>query len=413
MVKNVDKFESCHPDNETSVNTGVSPSSDGALGASVLFGFACQSLNHNKMIKSVKIKDSGSRWYVEYREFIAESNSWKRVREYGQVNREKNLGRRRELINYLAAEVMASLSKRVKATYAKNEIAAYCNAYLDFKAKTLRKTSMKAYRLALDYFQKYLSEKALTNEPLHAIRKRHISEFVDWITEKVGNRSVNGHLSIVRSFFNHWIKNYDDILFKNPCDGVTKLPTASETHVAYTNSQMRQMFAYMAENDPALLLYCQFVGLGFIRCKETTGLRVGDIDFSRKTITVSAGNSKTRRRKTKPVLDYFMNKLIEAEVYKAPPSFYVFTISGKPGKKPVGINHFRKRFAKVKKKFGLRREHTIYSFRHTFVSQMLDNGAKWHEAMKYTGHDTMESFAKYARSLHVKPAEDLSRFIQI
>jgi integrase len=368
------------------------------------------------MIKSVSIKDHGGditkRWYVEYYELNHDTKKWRRVREYQQVNREKNPEKRRELLQDLCAEIMHSLSTRITGIKkGENEMYKYIRSYIIDKQNSLRGTSMKNIKLALKYFYKFLCDNNYHNLRIHEIKKRHLHEFRIALSSVTGNRSVNGHMSFVKSFFNYYIDNYDDILFKNPCAGLKKLPTMSETHVAYTNDQVNEAFKFMQEHDQQMLLYCKFVGLGFIRCNEARNLKIGDIDFNRRTVTISAGYSKTRRRVVKPLLGKFFEYLFELKLYDHAPEHYIFTNTGQPGEEQVGKNYFRKRFKKLKDDFKLSDKHTIYGFRHTFVSQLIENGAKWHEVMKYTGHTTMEAFSNYVRSLHVKPAEDLSKFL--
>ena len=91
----------------------------------------------------------------------------------------------------------------------------------------------------------------------------------------------------------------------------------------------------------------------------------------------------------------------------------VFGKNGIPGPVNVGENFFRKRFKKVKKLFGLSRKHTLYGFRHTSVSQLLEAGNLWTDVMKLTGHTQMESFQKYASSVMSSSAKDLSDSFEV
>lgn len=420
MQKRKRAFESGHPDIKTPAQCGKQKKELAHLAqmdysSEFIFGLGGEipnSKNQTKMIKSVEMKMKGKKWYVEYYELNPNTNTWDRHRESGGVNRELDPVKRRELLQDLCNEIMSAIVTRTTNLKAgESEIYNYILAYQADKANSLRKTSLKNIKLALTYFYDFLKTNNYHLYPLHHIRKQHIHEFRTHLSTFTSNRSVNGHFNFVSSFFNYFINNYDDILYKNPCAGFKKLPTMSETHVAYTQDQVQKCFAYMQENDPYLLLYVKFVGLGFVRCEETRHLRISDIDFNRKTITLTAGYSKTRMRVIKPLLDKFFDDLITAKIYNYPANYYIFTEAQRPGEVLVGKNYFRKRFKKVKEALGLSAKHTIYSFRHTFVSQLLDNGAKWHKVMQYTGHTTMEAFSHYARSLHVKPTEDLSHFL--
>ena len=174
-----------------------------------------------------------------------------------------------------------------------------------------------------------------------------------------------------------------------------------------------KIIGYDFSKDLQLLQYCRFVAFGFLRCNEARKLRVGDIDFNRKTITLPVDSVKSKKRTVKPILSVIYNHLLEMNIKDLPTNYFVFSTNGAPGTHQTYECYFQKRYAKVKKKFNLNEKYTIYSFRHTFVCELLDSGASWHEIMKYTGHTTMAAFEKYARSILNKPAADLSDNINI
>lgn len=417
-------FESGHPDKKSSDTEASGSKKVGALGAlekvqDLEFGVENPNTKiTEKMIKSIKLftanNDINKRWYVEYQEWNPVTNEWCRRRDYKQHNREKDPQKRLALFLQLQQEITSAIYNRIKVSPGpEGELHALIQYYLAEKKRVLKRTSIKNMALALRYFLQFLKLHKLDKMPPQEINKSHIIEFRNWLSKNSSNRSVNGHISFVSTFFNYLLDNREDLILKNPCNGIRKLPEISETHVAYSNDQATKYFDYMGQKNPQLLLFCKFIGMAFIRCEEARHIKVGDIDFQRKTITVSAGNIKTGKRTVKPLLDVFYQILLNAKIHKYPPEYYVFSGEGHPGEKQVHYNYFRKQFKKIKNAFGLNSHYTIYGFRHTFVSQLIDNGAKWHEVMKYTGHTTMEAFSKYARSLGLKPAEDLSRFITI
>ena len=416
------KFESCHPDIKPASSAGSVKNRlahFGALGTENL-DFVVENQNQilDQMIKSVTLKTFGmnvsKRWYVEYYEFNPITSSWLRKREYGFVNKEKDAEKRLQKINALCHEIIQSMGKKfVPATKGERSIKKYVNMYLADKNNTLKETSMANIKATLTYFIGFLADRGLADIQIHDITKDHIHDFKKYLSAELENRTVNNHMSFLKSFFNYFINNYEDLLVKNPVKGTSKLKTISETHVAYTDEEAKKIFEYLERHDQQLLLYCMFVGIGFVRCEESRNLRIRDIDFTGKKITLSADIHKPGTRVNKPMLKKFYSILKDRGLHKYPGDFYIFSMSGQPGTKMVYYNYFQKRFKKVKDEFGLSKKHTIYGFRHTSVSQMLERGAKWHEAMKYTGHTTMEAFSKYAKSLMNKPAEDLSEFITL
>jgi len=82
--------------------------------------------------------------------------------------------------------------------------------------------------------------------------------------------------------------------------------------------------------------------------------------------------------------------------------------------------YFTKRFSKtVKKKFGLELEHTLYSFRHTFITKLYKEMAKHStpfetksRLMQITGHTSMRALEKYLRDLDTELPQDYSQMLE-
>ena len=380
------------------------------------------SKQNTEMAHQVIIKDcSGDlskRWYVEYYTVNPETKKRERKRDYGYVNKHKTINERYSSIKELKAKIIEDLDGEISAKRdfkytGTDSITYYMNEYLRIKRLTIERESNKLYTGSLNCFHKFLKEKNLSHVQPHFITKQVAIEFINKQMASLSNRSVNNHLEFVKGFFNYLLNNYDGVIIKNPFAKITKLPSKSETHVAYSKKQAQEISEYLTDNDPVLLTYCRFIAYGFLRCKEARGLKVGDIDMDKRTITLSAKSAKVKKRVVKPMLDTLYNYLLELELHRYSPKDYLFTINGRPGMQPVYGNYFQKRYKKVKNHFGLSELYTIYSFRHTFVCELLNSGANWHEIMKYTGHTTFAAFEKYARSLMNKPAEDLSANISI
>lgn len=377
------------------------------------------------MIKKVRINDCGrnvsKRWYVDYISINPNTGKPVRKRAYGYINKEKDPDKRYELLLQLKYEIEAEITSAIIGDKIDNDAALtptnsmkyFIQAFLKAKKKVLRKNSTRTYQTTMRELQKFLSKKNLLLKHPALVKRDTINEFKYHYENKVGNRTINNQLNTVRTLFNFIMDEYDNVLIKNPCKGVPKLNSRSEKNVAYTTEQLTKIGAYLREHDPYLHHFIMFIGMGFLRPGDILNLKVKDIDFTQNTITVSAGNTKTARRMNKKMLSAFSDYIKAIGLQNADPEFYVFGNKCKPGPKKCHDLFFRRRFRKVKVKFNLSRLHTLYGFRHTFISNLLDNKANAHEIMKYTGHEDMKAFQAYARSVLDKPAEDLSSFITL
>lgn len=384
------------------------------------FGFEAEGPNHSTQIEMLEFKlcdyngDISKRWYVE---FYAPD----RKRVYGRVNVSKDPVQRKYLLIKLSEKLSQqyNLKKNNDPVISfpvadKDNITFHMNAYIQAKREVLAKDSIKNITGSLVYFHEYLKRHQLTLVRPSEIKKNNISLFLQELPSHLSNRSKKNHLEFICSFFNYLINNYEDVLLKNPCHGIDKIKTKSEKNIAYSRKLANAIIAHLKEKrDFNTLNFCRFVGIGFIRPKEARMLKIGDIDFDRRTITLPAKNAKVTERTVKPLLDVFFKYLLEMNLQGYPPDYYVFTVSGVPGPKGAYQNCFQKRFKKVKDVFGLSKNHSLYGFRHSVVCDLLKSKAAWTEIMKYTGHETFDAFQEYAKSLMDEPAEDLSAGVLI
>lgn len=378
--------------------------------------------NDSEMLNQINCiscnNDITKRWYVEYYIVCSETKKRIRKREYGYVNKEKDPVKRLQLLIDLKDQVIGNVEfdkvKLIEPNISeRNSITYFLNDYMDKKRKVLEDETIRTYLRVLKSFHKFLIKNNISTLPPVRITQYHVQLYHDQLCGKVCNRTVNNYKETLKSFFTFLIKKHKNILYINPCDTLDKLPNKSESHVAYTKTEAEAISEYLLKHDKQFLDYCRCVGLGFLRCKETRRLQVKHIDFDRKAIVLTAKNAKTGERVTKPMLDVFYDHLIKMNLKNLPPDYYIFTSSGIPGPKIAYEGYFKKKFKAVKDHFNLSNKHTVYSFRHTFVCELLDSGASWHEIMKYTGHTTFAAFEKYARSIMNKPAVDLSSNITI
>jgi integrase len=82
--------------------------------------------------------------------------------------------------------------------------------------------------------------------------------------------------------------------------------------------------------------------------------------------------------------------------------------------------YFTSRFGKtVKKKFGLDLDHTLYSFRHTFIIKLYRELVKQvtpfeakSKLMLITGHSSMSALEKYLRDMDAEFPDDYSEMLR-
>lgn len=366
---------------------------------------------------TVRIAKAANRYYLDYYERLPNGKK-KRCRLY-VGNRIKDPRKRRKALEEARNEVLTQLSrgqrpekKPVPFEDIKLRGVVWLIRDVIDQKKYLRGDSLKSIKLHLigKYgLSMWLTKKGLGHLPASEITKQHLINYRDFLLRGGrSNRTVNNYMDNVNTFFKYLLENFDDLIAKNPCQGLHNIPTESETHLAYTDMQARQIIAWLKENDPYLHFYCKFVVYAFLRPKEVRKIQLKHFDLEHGRIVMPAGSIKTRKPQIKYLPAVFVEELRKS-LPKGDPDDFLFTFREEPGPKMCHKDFFPRRFAKLKKALRFSAKHTMYGLRHTYVSQLIRNKAADHVIMKYTGHTTMAAFEKYKRSLMAEAPKDISK----
>lgn len=349
------------------------------------------------------------RWYIEYYQWCPRNSKYIRHREYSGINRIHDRYQRLKALEELYLTVCKRL-KRGDIHFRKSQSIAIQEAVelaLSIKKGFQLLRGYESTKYHLGSFLKYLKKNGLDNAHLSEFSRSDITAFLnDLLSRGLSRRSWNNHLIDIKAFFNLMIR--EEKLGHNPCAGILPLKARSDTHVAFTETELLRMKSWMDLNDPYLSLFCKFIGYAFLRPAEIMRLRIRNIDLDRKLIVVPESMEKTGQKKYKMIQELFWPEIEKLQLQQYPPDYFLFTNSGEPGLVAAGKNHFSSRFSKMKKELHLSRKQTMYGIRHTYVAMLLESGAKIHHVMGLTGHESISSFEKYARSLMGAPRHDLS-----
>jgi integrase len=176
--------------------------------------------------------------------------------------------------------------------------------------------------------------------------------------------------------------------------------------------------SYNQVNDPTLLLYIKFVAYNFLRPIEVNRLIIKNIDLKEKRIYFKAKNKQNFKIKRIP--DILVNELLALNLDKYNPDDFLFTPSGIPGKWNRDDNGKREYYTgkfkeSIKDKFNLGSEYGIYSFRHTYITNLFRTYRKTmpfntaiEALMPITGHTSKEGLINYIHKIDADIPADWS-----
>lgn len=201
----------------------------------------------------------------------------------------------------------------------------------------------------------------------------------------------------------------DEILPANPADKVAA-PKPSKSRVEwFTPKQVESITDCLAPRDAAMTTLMAWVGL---RWGECAGLRVGDVDWLRRIVSVYQVVTQSARVKAYP-----KNSPSRRDVPIPPHVVELispFAVGKKPGDllftsqttgRPINASNWRKVFQAAIEKAneeqpGLVPDYTPHALRHTAASWLVQAGVPLMEVQRLLGHATPTMTNKYA---HLAP----------
>ena len=221
-------------------------------------------------------------------------------------------------------------------------------------------------------------------------------------------RTKAHYLTVLNSFYRYLI--FMDKLKDNPCDGIKspklekKLPTylTSEEVDKLLNMRLTKPVDY---RNKAMLELIYATGA---RISEITNLELSQIDYDECIIRVTGKGKKDRiipfgDTASKALKEYI--KIYRVFLIKNDTCNYVFI--NKNGSK-ISRQMVFKILKSLAKKAGIEKEVSPHTLRHSFATNLLNNGADLRVIQELLGHENLETTEIYSHLQNKKIEEDYS-----
>ncbi len=269
----------------------------------------------------------------------------------------------------------------------------YFQTYID----NYTKKDVRVLTLALNRFKDFLRETPEYNKYIKSIKPEQIDkDMITWFVEYLQSRSIGEGAKCIYQRFKkviHYAINHGDMV-KNPCEGISiafdknilrkEWLSAEEikqlllTHEEKQNQDVRRAFI--------LSLYC---GIRFCDVKDLT---FANVDYSNKLLKYEQNKTKGHSAKSGvvvPLNDALLGLIGEpadgqknALIFKLPS----YTMCVKSVQRWV-------------KRAGIEKHITWHCARHSFATNILNNGANIQTVAELLGHSGLKETAKYTRAI--------------
>ncbi|HFN3687834.1 TPA: tyrosine-type recombinase/integrase [Enterobacter hormaechei] len=268
------------------------------------------------------------------------------------------------------------------------------NELVDEYEKSVLSTGVKrSANTDLSKIRKYLRP-LLGDKKLAGMTEADILSYLHNLDLKPATR--NRHLALIKAVFTWAIRM--GYISRSPALYIKALPEVTSDRRAMDDSQLQRWMDVCerwrnGKPDHEALALLMFLALTGLRLGETRHLRLEDVDWSRKVITLRhTKNGKLRRV---PVCDKAFVLLTEQRQHLGDED-WVFP--GKGTDNPVAEpRRLQKRLCEAA---GIP-PFTIHEMRHTFATKLIESGADIHTVKDLLGHSTIKVTELY---LHASPA---------
>ena len=284
----------------------------------------------------------------------------------------------------------------------------HATAYLQFcqSHKRLSHNTLRAYTIDITQFLGFLQEIGLAHKEPKEITKESVQLFIDQLLRRYATRSCKRKIACIKALFNHM--EFEDIIPVNPFRKV-KLYIKEEKQLPRTirieeaTEQLKYIYAVKQHASSKrqvffanrlVAVYELLLATG-IRIGELCNIRLGDIDFERKTIRINGKGKKER-------IVYLVSDNVIQALYKyidcrISASDYLF-VNWK-GRR-MSEESIRSAIIQIAQTT-VKRRITPHMFRHTFATMLLESNIDISFIQELLGHSSIKTTQIY---LHLSNA---------
>lgn len=254
------------------------------------------------------------------------------------------------------------------------------------------------------YGENLLLLKNYTNKDLISLKKEDIKDFLDNVEATA--RTKAHYLTVFNSFYKYLV--FMDKIKSNPCDGI-KAPKLEKKLPTYlTNEEIAKLFNIRLTKpvdyrNKAILEVMYATGA---RISEVINLELNQIDFEECIIRVVGKGKKERIIPLDDVAIEALNNYINNYrpfLIKNETCNYVFL--NKNGEK-ISRQMIFKILKNLANKVGITKEISPHTLRHSFASNLLNNGADLRVIQELLGHENLETTEIYSHLQNKKIKDD-------
>jgi site-specific recombinase XerD len=250
--------------------------------------------------------------------------------------------------------------------------------------------SIKAYLGDVEQFVAWLQTRRVDWDIPYRIQRIDIVEFINHLgTKKASAVTRKRKLAAIRGFLKFLKEN--EIIYGNPADTIEGPIREERDPAILLKTEYKALLQVAGGNTRDLAIVMLFLQTG-LRVSELVNLKLTDIDFTSREITVRQG--KGRKDRVVPLVRQAGEALkAYLKVRDALPEYDEVFIARNGTS--MDQRTVRYRIHKYYKEAGIKKKASVHTLRHTFSTHQIHNGLKINQLREVLGHRRMETTYKY------------------
>ncbi|MBI3501030.1 MAG: site-specific tyrosine recombinase XerD [Bacteroidetes bacterium] len=263
--------------------------------------------------------------------------------------------------------------------------------------KSLAKNSIVAYTEDMERFVQFLSEKKYDLSP-GKIEHKHLTEFIEWLNKLQRSATTQSRvISGIRAFYKYLL--LENLVTKNPTELLEtprlgrKLPDVLNVDDINNLLIAVDVSSAKGHRDRTMLETMYSCGL---RVSELVNLKISDLFFDTGFIRVIGKGNKQRLipigNEAMKWINIYKNEIrVHLAVQKG---FEDFIFLNNRGKKLTTVMVFLI-IKKLAQQIGLKKHVSPHTFRHSFATHLVENGADLRAVQEMLGHESITTTEIY------------------
>lgn len=276
----------------------------------------------------------------------------------------------------------------------KQAISDYCS-FLRIE-RGLSENSILNYSLDITKLAKWLDENAISSTPIN-IEEETLQQFIYDVAKDVNPRSQSRIISGLRGFFNYLM--FEEYRKTNPLELIEspktgrKLPDTLSTQEIDRIIQAIDLSTPQGERNRAILETLYGCGL---RVSELTTLKISDLFFDEGFIKVTGKGNKQRfvpiGNATIKYINMYRNEVrVHQKIHPESIDTIFLNRRGKALTRAMIFTIVKR----LVEKAGIKKTISPHTFRHSFATHLLENGADLRAIQQMLGHESITTTEVY------------------